>query len=294
MFSQALSIWGRAAYVMIDGYSVANHTLPLTIAETQRQPFKPITDGPIFKQWNAFAALHAKERPVQLVHGTFSMTSISLGNFFYKKSPKVVAVDIGLEYLDPKAARWFCKREFAHIDHNDSLKKFVPLLISSIAASVFCKAWYSPLLIGSAVHCIAEKTIGAKLERIADDAGTKSATRRELEGAVRFFTASIQADRELYLAHPFVENAVQCSMKLLDPHSCDHKRLAKIETALKSRFHYTDSMLSEVKKSDRVNNLRKYLVFRATTPINDPKYASLIKQLNAEALRREDTEENIK
>lgn len=272
MFSSLLSLWGKSAYPISDAYTLGNHLVPLSVAEKQRQPFPAIVGGPILEQWNEFASKFPNGKTVKLVHGSLPHCSMALGTFLFKNSPKVVAIDVGLEYLDSEAAMWFAKHEFAHINHNDSLKQFVPLLVTSVTASFFCTVWYSPLLIGWATHIVAEKTFGLKAEINADNLALENATEEELKGAVRFFEATIQAANELCPLNSFSNRAKKFIGELFDRHPCHSARMGKAETLLKSRFNYSQAMLGDTKKDDRVRKLKEYTIFRATTPVTDPKY----------------------
>lgn len=274
MFSSLLSLWGKATFPIYDACTLANHLVPLSIAEKQRLPFPDIKDGPIFEGWNDFASKFAKGKTVKLVHGSLPMSSMALGTFLFKNSPKVVAIDVSLEYLDPEAATWFCKHEFAHINHSDSLKQFVPLLVTSIAVSFFCTSWYSPLLIGWGTHIIAEKTLGLGAEINADNFALENSTEEELRGAVRFFEASFQARHELCPSNSFSNKTKIFVTELFDRHPCNNDRMVKVERLLKSRFSYTKTKLDEIRRDDRIRKLKEYTVFRATTPVTDPQYVN--------------------
>src|SRR5436309_11821207 len=139
MFSNVLSLWGKGSYPLTDAFILANHIVPLSIAKKQRQPFADIESGPVFEQWNEFISKFPNGKNVKVVHGFLPTScSMALGTLLFKNSPKVVAVVSGLVFLDPQAAMWFYKHEFAHIKHSDTLKQYVPIMITSIAASFFC------------------------------------------------------------------------------------------------------------------------------------------------------------
>jgi Peptidase family M48 len=279
MFSLGLSLWGKFNYPINDAFQLANHTVPLSIAEKQRVPWTAIKSGPLFEEWNEFASKFPKGKTVKLVHGALPMCSMALGTFLFKNSPKVMAIDIGLEYIDQAAATWFCKHEFAHIHHNDMLKQYIILLVTSVATSFFCTSWYSPLLIGCATHLVAEKTLGLRAEINADNLALENATEEELRGAVRFFAATIQVEHELCPPNSSSNKIKKFVRELFARHPCNNDRMAKVEELLKSRFNYTQIKLDEIRKDDRIQKLKKYTVFRAKTLPTDPQYQDKIEKV---------------
>lgn len=282
MFSTLLSIYGKCTYPLYDTCLLANNTLPLSIAEKQRQPFPVIENGPIYEPWNDFSSESPKRkaiRAVTLVHGFLPTCSAALGTFLFKHSPKVVAVDIAVESIDPKAAMFLCKHEFAHIMHNDALKQFVPLLIINIAASFFCASWYTPLLIGMATHTIANKILGLRAEINADRFAIEHATEKELKGAVRFFEAHIQFENQLCPPNSFCNKVKRFAKELFDTHPSNSYRLNKVEEALKTRFNYSKIKLDKIKEKNRVWKLKEYAVFRATTPTTDPQFQQKVTEV---------------
>ncbi len=116
MLSCLASLCVRGMWPLNDALALASHTVPLSVAGKQRQSLPEIKNGPVFEQWNNFTSKFPKEKTVKLVHGWLPICSVALGNFLLKNSPRIVAIDIGLEHLDPKAAMWFCKHEYAHLD----------------------------------------------------------------------------------------------------------------------------------------------------------------------------------
>ncbi len=276
MFSNLLSMLGKSYYPIVDALYLANHVVPLSVGKQLRQPFPDLTDGSLSSHWVAFASKFPNGKTVKLIPGslpTCPTCALSLGTFLFKNSPKVIVVDIGLQRLDSEAASWFCKHEFARINHSDSIKQYLPLLITSVTASFFCTDWYSSLLIGYATHILAEKTFGLRAEINADHLAVENAVEQELKGAIRFFEATIQAGHELCPQNSFSNTTKKFVVELLTRRPFYKERMEKIEAVLKSKFNYTQKMLDDIKKDDRVLKLKQYTVFRATTPVTDPKYA---------------------
>jgi hypothetical protein len=276
MFSSLLTACGKSLYPCANALIVANQFISLP---GQPIPYNELKEGPVISEWQNFVSKFPNGKTVKLFHGYLPTNAMAIGSMLFKNTPKNIALDMGLEYLDPQGAMWFCKHEFAHINHSEGVKQHSASFVANILGSYYTKSWYSPLILGYIIHVIADNTIGLNAECNADNFAIEYGTEEELKGALRFFEAYIQVYNEKVPPNTLLNKLSRLVLKIFDRHPSNEDRQNKVERCLRSRFNYTQIQLDEIKKDEKIQKYKEYLLFRVKTPVSDPDYGDKVMKL---------------
>lgn len=245
-----------------------------------RLPALDKSDGKVYEKCEELASKHKEMGSITVVRGSFPNNFFgSLGNSYFKGSQKVIAIDPFIKRFDPDAAIFMGKHEFAHIKHNDTLKKYGALLLLNGVAAFFCENdLRDPIVIALATQLFYGKTLGRDSESHADDWAIEQSSEDELKGAVRFFAACILADAEIKKISKLNQYFVKFQ-KLIDDHPEDQERLTKVAKALKTKYKVND--FSKIIFDNRVDFMKNFIIFRRKNNLEDPNYVEKLNKFLA-------------
>lgn len=276
-----LSSLSLVALAANNGYNLIMNLLPLPSPKVDpksgirlisglRGPALDATDGKIYERWEEFKSKHEEMASVTTVKGTIPNTFASaLGNSYFKKSQKTIAIDPVLRRYDVDATMFFCKHEYAHIKNNDNIIKDSVLLCINVAALFFCGN--SVQLSVGASNFLFGKIYGVERESKADDWAIEHSTKEELEGAMRFFVAAFLAKAEIKKTSKTKNIFIEFE-RLIGGHPENQHRIAKVAKALQNKYKVHD--FSKIIFDRRVDYIRNYYIFRTNKNVEEPDYFS--------------------
>lgn len=261
--SNALSMFGRGYYPLLNTYVLSQHLIPFSEEKFHNQEL----DSPLLEDLEGFIKTHPEIKTVKNQQGCMPHgEAVAIGNTLFERSIRLTVLDLGVVKLDPDAAMFIAKHELSHLKNNDVVIVQGALLVCNIATSVFCN-WYTPLLLGPVYEQVAKSTFMLYAEYRADSFAFDNATEEEIQGFIRLFEAKLQIRKK-----PI--SAVTRYLILSDSHPTLESRIKKAQNELKARFSYSQERLDNIKNDPRVDKLKKYLLFRKTTPLHDREFST--------------------
>jgi hypothetical protein len=201
--------------------------------------------------------------PVALFQGKFHFMARSSSASLFPCFRRAIYLDSGLLEIDREAALWHLRHQFCLLSNEDHR-------VSSVVFGVSAIAWYIlfslPLAFAGSIASFygLKRLMKLGLNRSAERDALASCTKSELEGAIRFFTASSLARRQLtLLVSPFKELQVKLKREGGD------SRLKEAKIALTKRFGVSKEAIIATLQDSRVDNLRRHILFRILEDLDD-------------------------
>ena len=274
MTIESLSTALRVALPLYHAYKAYKEMYPgeIDIKKTFSQDAALVKDEAVLTIWEEFLENNYGSQSI-LVQGTLPKPSMSIGCVHPNDPTRFIGIDTGILKIDRAAALWLCKHEQSIIDQSANFQKHRTIALATAGAAYATPEWNLFTLSGITMYQLT-RFAAHGFENDADVAACKTATEDELKGAIRYFTASIEVNKQLFNTKTRIEKLIYILKNLAINYTpSDEHRLSLVEKELQDRFEYTARQIEQAKQSPITNSLKRYMGFRKTVSVGHQQFS---------------------